>query len=269
MLLKDIKPIHLQLYFNSMTNLSTWSMKKTLYLLNSSFKYAIQNNYLRMNPLDGFKLPNSTKDEKTIEVFTVDEQMRYISALKTEKYGLLFNLAINTGMRLGEIIGLKWEYINFEQNTISIAETITRSKVYKNDGSYTKEIVTKKPKTKKSTRTIPIPSFLVVPLKSEKLKSTSQYVFTTKNNTPFSAEHVRRKHIKICQKANVKEISFHALRHTYATRLIELGENIKTVQELLGHADISTTMNIYTHISDETKKIASDKLNLLYEDMFK
>ena len=268
MQLKNIKQIHLQEYFNSLTTLSAASMKKTQFLLNGAFKSAISNNLIRVNPLTDFKMPTSQKKEKVIEVFTLEEQKAYINALADEKYGFLFYLTLNTGMRLGEVIGLKWDCINFDKNTITIAETINRSKVFAQDGSYENKIITKSPKTNKGKREIPIPTFLLSTLKTLKLRSTTEYVFATRSNLPLRAEYVRKCHLRICKKANIKEISFHALRHTYATRLIEAGENIKTVQELLGHADITTTMNVYTHVLDETKKAAADKLTALHEIMF-
>ncbi|MBE6021594.1 MAG: site-specific integrase [Cellulosilyticum sp.] len=268
MQLKNIKQIHLQEYFNGLTTLSAASMKKTQFLLNGAFKSAISNNLIRVNPLTDFKLPTSQKEEKIIEVFTLEEQKAYIEALADEMHGFLFYLTLNTGMRLGEVIGLKWEYINLEKNTITIAESINRSKVYAQDGSFESKMITKSPKTQKGKREIPIPTFLLPKLKALKLRSTTEYVFVTRSQRPLRPEYIRKCHIRICKKANIKEISFHALRHTYATRLIEAGENIKTVQELLGHADVTTTMNVYTHVLDETKKAAADKLTALHENMF-
>lgn len=268
MQLKNIKQIHLQEYFNNLIHLSTASMKKIQFLLNGCFKSAIKNNLIRTNPLADFKLPTSTKEEKQVEVFTLEEQKSYTQALATEKYGLLFHLTLNTGMRLGEVIGLKWDYIDLNNGIITISETVNRSKVYNKDGTYENKLITKSPKTSKGKREIPIPSFLLKYLRSLKLRSTTDYVFSTSNGTPLTAENVRKYHLRICKKAKIKEISFHALRHTYATRLIEAGEHIKTVQELLGHADITTTMNIYTHVLDETKKAAADKLSALHENMF-
>ncbi|MDF2612817.1 MAG: site-specific integrase [Clostridia bacterium] len=269
MYIKNIRQIHVQDYFNALTALSTGSMNKIKFLLNGSFKSAIKNNLIRINPLDGFKLPSSQKDEKTIEVFTLDEQKEYILALGTEKYGFLFYLTLYTGMRLGEVIGLKWDYVNFENGVIVIIETLKRSKVYNAKGEYEVKNVTKSPKSNKGKREIPVPSFLLSKLKELEEAATSEYVFATSNGTPLSATNIRKYHLRACKKANVKTISFHALRHTYATRLLEAGEHIKTVQELLGHADISTTLNIYTHVLHETKKSAADKLNALHNTMFK
>jgi integrase len=119
----------------------------------------------------------------------------------------------------------------------------------------------------KEKRTVPIPAFLIKEFKQHRLRTKGDYVFCTSIGTTLSADNIRKYHHKICEKAKVKSISFHALRHTYATRLLENGENFKTIQELLGHADIKTTLNIYTHVLEDTKKSAADKLEALYKNI--
>lgn len=115
------------------------------------------------------------------------------------------------------------------------------------------------------TRTIPIPKIILLPLKELKLKSCSQYVFSTKNGTHLNQGNINRGHKAICKKAGLNPVPFHALRHTYATRMLEAGENFKTLQTLLGHAQLSTTMDIYTHILSETLQSSATKLDILLE----
>ena len=298
--IKAVKQIHVQEYFNKLTHLSKATLNKIKSLLNGVFKSAVKNNLARINPLDDFKPPSSQKEEKHIKVFTIQEQKAYVQALNYEKYGMLFYLTLYTGLRLGEVTALKWKHIN--ENVIKVEESIKRSKVYDSKGEYEVKKVTKTPKTKNSIREIPIPLFLIRELNKYKLKSkhkkNEDYVFCTDSGKPLSDSNVRKYHIRICTRAKIgspteveyhrnykrangtiekvaiikqeyQDVNFHALRHTYATRLLESGENAKTVQELLGHSDIGTTLNIYTHVLHETKVSAADKLNLFHEILFK
>jgi len=134
------------------------------------------------------------------------------------------------------------------------------------------------PKTKTGIRTIPVPPVIVEELKEhrkrqleEKLKAGSLYednnlVFATELGTPIEPRNFLRTFYRINKKANL-DINFHALRHTYATSLLESNEHPKVVQELLGHKDISTTLNIYSHVMPDIKKAAAMKLNNLFEDI--
>lgn len=296
MLLPDIRQIHLQEYFNTLSSLSLPSMKKLKTLLNGAFEAAIDNHLIRINPIKKIKLPTSDVEEKDIRVFTIEEQKRYMIALKSELYGLLYYLTLFTGLRLGEIAALKWGHVDFNQGVLSVEQTIKQSKVYNKDGTYKKKLVTKDPKTKKSIRVIPIPTKLLDELNILKSNSKSDYIFSSSNGTPLSANNIRKYHIRICTRAKIgnpthttyhrtykhidgtfhkkdiikteyNDVNFHALRHTYATRLLEVGENIKTISELLGHKDIKTTLNIYAHVLEDTKKSAVDKLTQLIDEM--
>jgi len=139
-------------------------------------------------------------------------------------------------------------------------------------------MVVQTPKTKRSNRKLPIPAFLVKHLQQHKLsqkenknKMGSNYqdhnlVFCTEFGTYLDSSNVLKRLRKILKENNLPKIKFHDLRHTYATRLFELGENPKTVQELLGHSNISITLDTYTHVLDEMKEKAVSKLNELYDE---
>ena len=92
----------------------------------------------------------------------------------------------------------------------------------------------------------------------------SDLVFTTQIGTPINTSNLRKSYSRLLKKANITNIKFHALRHTYATRLFEEGVQVKTVQSLLGHSDINTTMNIYTHVTNDVKNDAVEKLNQIF-----
>lgn len=264
--LKDIKPIHLNSFLNTLKSkgkytygeaLAASSIKKIKFLLSNSFESAIHNNLIIYNPMTSpdIKTPLNVKKAKERKALTLEQQKAYLLACESQKYGLLYILALSTGLRMGEIIGLKWKYVDFQNKTLQVVETIKYSTVYNSDGSKHKEHVVKAPKSDKSKRFVPLPNFLITRLKELKLQSTSKYVFATSGNTPLNQGNINRGHTAICTRAGMEPIPFHCLRHTYATRLLEAGENFKTLQELLGHADITTTMNIYAHVQEDTKKV--------------
>ncbi|MCI5636626.1 MAG: site-specific integrase [Sarcina ventriculi] len=134
----------------------------------------------------------------------------------------------------------------------------------KGEGKYT--TIIQPPKTETSIRTVPIPSNIIQKLKQFKITQNkerlsngelympSDLVFTTPIGTPINTSNLRKIYSRLLKKADINNIKFHALRHTYATRLFEEGVQIKTVQSLLGHSDINTTMNIYTHVTSDVKK---------------
>lgn len=276
MQIKEIKPINLQSYFNNLKSkgkytkdepLATSSVKKLRFLLSNSFKAAIANNIVVSNPMDHVKLPKNTKKEKERTALTLKEQAAYIGACTDEYYGFLYILALSTGMRMGELIGLKWDRLDLKKKMITISETIKYTTVYDAEGNRHNEHVKKSPKSESGNRLIPIPKSLLTQLKELKLKANSEYVFSTSSGKPLNQGNINRGHTAICKRAGIEHIPFHSLRHTYATRLLEAGENFKTLQTLLGHADISTTMNIYAHVLEETKQNTADKLDKILSKM--
>lgn len=278
MKIKEIKPMHLNSFLNNIKSkgkhtkgqpLAASSVKKLRFLLNNCFKSAYYNNIISYNPMESteVKLPKNTKKAKTRSALTVEQQKVYIKACDSQTYGLLYILALSTGLRMGEIIGLKWKYVDFDTNNINVVETIKYSDVYDSKGNKHKEHVVKAPKSESGNRTVPLPNFLVTKLKELKLKSTNDYVFATSTGRPLNQGNINRGHIAICKRAEIDHIPFHSLRHTYATNLLKAGENFKTLQVLLGHADISTTMNIYAHVLEDTKKTAASKLDKLFAEM--
>ena len=283
----------IQLFFNDLRELSTATMNKTKSLLNGCFKYAKQNNLIRSNPMDDFTVPKSKKRTKEIRIMTIDEQSRYLKALSDSPMRPLLLLTMFTGIRLGELISLKWNDVFESEGYIKIESSLKRTKVYNKDGSYITDDVTKTTKTNKS-RCIPIPDFIVNELKF--MDHSTDYVFVTSKGTHYTSENIQREHTRVCTAAKIGEpttriyhrtykhkdgtvkkvaiskieyldINFHALRHTYATRLFNYGENAKIIQSLLGHSRLSTTMDIYTHILDHDKQNVTVKLDKIYNDI--
>lgn len=269
--MKNIKQLTMQDYFNNKNHLSTEMIKKIYNVLNSSFKGAIANNIIRMNPLKEVKLPKSTRKEVEIEVFTRDEQKKYILEADNETYGLLCTTSLFTGLRLGEITALRWEHVNLKVGEITVAESAKYTRVFDKEGDYKKQYVVKEPKSTSGFRHIPIPSFVLVKLKEYKLSSAykddNDKVFCTKSGNFVGASNIRRSHARICSRAGINNIHFHALRHTFATRMVESGINFKTLQYLMGHSDIKVTLNRYSHVVEQTKREAIATQEKFYKEL--
>lgn len=269
--IKDIVQMDLQHFLNQKTHLSNGTMKKIYNLMNSSFKGAIANNLIRINPLDNVKLPKSQKDDRKMDIMSVYEQKRYMEACDKEYHGLICLTSLATGLRLGEARALRWENVDLNGCMLAIKENVIYTKAYDEYGSYETMELVKEPKTKSGIRYIPLPSFIVTKLRTHKISSKyskdEDKVFCTSTGNFLGENNIRRTHYSICKKANIKPINLHALRHTFATRMVEAGVDYKTLQEILGHKDIKVTMNRYAHVTHETKKAAMAAQENLYKEL--
>jgi len=278
MKIKDIRATHLQKYYNNLIEqkdkpVSTVSGINTR--LKVCFTEAEKQGYIDKNYCKLVTLPKNIK-QKEIKVLSLDEQKRFIESIKGNKYEMLFILALGTGMRKGELLGLKWFDIDFSNNVITVSRTLQRASEINRDGTRVTMKVEQSPKTKNSIRTIPVPNDIALKLKSHKAKQNeiklksaglykdSDYVFCNELGEPLNENKPNKILTTILNKSDIEPIKFHALRHTYATRLFEADVPPKTVQSLLGHSDISITMNIYTHVMEDKKVEAVDKLNSIF-----
>lgn len=270
MVIKDIKKTNVEEFINTKSYLSKSSMSKIKIMLNMIFKSAISDTLTRSNPIIDVSLPNSEVKKKQIEVLTVDEQAKYMHALEKENKRMLLLTILYSGMRVGEVIALKWKNVDLDKGTITICESYKHVKQYdyKGDGTYI--IDKKEPKTQKGNRVIPIPKFLSTELKNYQLatpKNAEGLVFCSSRGTPLLYNRINDANKRVCKEAGINSMGLHALRHTYATRAIENGIDVKTVSELLGHEDIETTLNLYVHPTDDTKRQAADILDVMYDKM--
>lgn len=157
-------------------------------------------------------------------------------------------LCLYTGLRVGEICGLKWENIDIKNGCLFVNRTVERISL----GNGKTMIVIEPPKTESSIRKVYIPLFVVALLKKYKDKP-DKYILSGKSK-PTEPRALQYRFKRILSKTKIREFSFHSLRHTYATLCIEKGMDIKTLSELLGHADVKITLNTYVHSSDSLKK---------------
>lgn len=237
--------------------LSDSTKKILLIVINSSIKYGVEKKYRKSFPSLEIKI----KQPKGRIVYLTKKEQSILEKHINDNLNLR-NLAIlvdlYTGLRIGELCALKWGDIDFINNTISITKTVQRIKNDELSSSNKTKLIIVSPKTEHSIRTIPIPNFLVTILK-EYRSENDIYIFTN-TNKPKDPRTLEKYFKSLSLKCGIRELVFHSLRHTYATRSREAGMDIKILSELLGHSTYRITLDIYVHTSLDFKK---DSVNSL------
>lgn len=238
------------------------------HVISSILSTAVQWQIIAANPCDRIKPPKS--EQKEAAYFDEAEALKMLECLEAEPllYRALFTLIINTGMRRGEALGLTWNDIDLNRGIIDI----NKSSLYTAD----KGIFEHDTKTKKSKRVISIPSVTVDVLRAYKVHQTerrlqlgdrwqgSDKVFTTEEGAPLHPDTATKYYHKFAERNGLTNTKIHALRHTNATLMIANGTDIKTVSKRLGHANITTTGNIYTHAIQTADERAAEALNDIF-----
>ncbi|MGG5460002.1 tyrosine-type recombinase/integrase [Clostridium sp. B9] len=278
--LTDLRTHHIQAYYNSLVaeeGKSPSTIKTINKCLKSCLNQALKEGYVVKNYCTIVTLPKGSESSKdSINVFTLDEQQIFMKECINNKNGMLYILALGTGLRLGEILALRWTDINLKENYININKALKSTYIIDNKGNREFTVIEQPPKTKNSIRTVPLNNNLINLLLEHRKKQMierdsnidiyfdNNLVFSTPQGNYLSESNVRKSFKRVLKKCNLNDFRFHDLRHTFATRLFENGIPPKTVQSLLGHSNISTTLNIYTHVMKDTKDKAIDKLNFLF-----
>lgn len=254
--------------------LSEKTIKNMYNMMHSALKQAYKNGLVNQNVSELITLPKQKRNE--MRVLSLEEQKALQSAVQDERLGIGIILSLFTGIRLGELLGLKFEDIDFENKTITIRRTLNRLKVYDNSDKKT-DIIIGEPKTNKAKRIIPLQEFLIPLLKAHRTRMLTEQIKVGNlyKNDSFVMCNEFGKHLepttyqnffkKMLKKAGVEDTNFHTLRHTFATRALENGFDVKVLADILGHADASTTLNKYAHALPDHKKISMEKLSCLYE----
>ncbi len=211
-------------------------------VLKSALKLAKSLEICRVDNSDKIKLPMAI--EKPVTAFEKREQEKLekycLSSNKTNYLGIV--ICLYTGIRLGELLALTWNDIDFKSGIMTISKTAYR---IKQNGK--PQVVIDKPKTKNSSRLIPLPKQLLEILKRAKKFSKSDFVLSTRTGGIVGTRAYQKTYERILKKLNIPYKNFHSLRHTFATRAIEMGMDVKTLSEILGHKNPVITLQRYTH----------------------
>lgn len=240
-------------------------------MLHRALQKAVDLELLRKNFAESVELPKQTAPQ--LHVLTVMEQKRLIAELHRSDEKLAFGvyLSLTTGMRLGEVLGLRWSDVDTETNLIHICRTVNRLQTL--DGKTKTELVVGTPKSLKSIREIPFNERLKEEFALYRRKSVewlgkkpknNDYIFSLQYGKPVEPKTLQTAFKRILEAAGIKAVNFHTLRHTFATRAVESKADVKTLSVLLGHADVGTTLNRYVHILDEQKR---KTMSLILDDM--
>lgn len=247
----DITVERLQNFFNNLSRekaLSSSSIQYTQTLINNMLKQAYINERIDKNPCEHVQKVKRDKPKKK-NLLNLEHEKTFFNYFNNENFKNVCVMALYTGMRANEILALKWEDIDIENKIIHVRHTL----VYKNKQNYKLT----SPKSETSLRDIPMTSNVYKLLQLKKDDSTG-FVFN-EYGIPFNYNAINTELNCIIKKMNedgipIKHISMHSFRHTFTTRCIENGMTPKVLQTILGHADVSLTMNLYTHCQDKQKQ---------------
>lgn len=257
-LLSEVKPIHCQKIFTNMAEegYRTSTIYQTRISLFNMFEFAKENDVIINNPCKKSVKSDMGKPSEKKEALSIEVQKRFLEYAEGQGYENQFRFVLQTGLRTGELVGLKWEDIDFENKTLKVQ----RSMEYRYSVGVWR---VGEPKSKSGYRTIPLTDEAIRILKEQKEKNEkikviskewAEQVFLCRKGEPIKNSTYDTALFKICDKAEIKRFSMHVLRHTFATRCIEGGMMPKTLQKILGHSNIGITMNLYVHITEEEKQ---------------
>lgn len=253
---KDIKPVHIHGYYQALKK-QGMSKRYISYIgtiLGSIFKKGVQLELIHKNPVENVAKPKMPKNKQ--KSWTVEQTLQFLEVAKLRaNYYLAYLLAFQTGMRIGEVLGLHWDDVDFYNKMIHVQHTITL-----NEGSYVIGPV----KTESSDRFIPISDSLVKELQQHKEHSdytSKDLVFRTKNGSLVDPYTLRYMMHTISHELGLPRIRFHDIRRTHTSILIDAGVSPKVVSQRLGHSDVSITLNVYTDVFDEKQVEATEKID--------
>lgn len=277
MLLVDVKAMHCQQILN---NMEPYYAKSTIYqtyiCIGSMFKSALKNDLITRHPLDGVDF-KCNKMKKPIRFLDLEEQNIFLAYADKNSNAKAFRLVLQTGLRTGELVGLTWDNFDRVKRTLTVDKTME----YRYESGVWR---VGPPKTMSAFRTIPLTNEaydilfeLYIKRETRKESPVLSQVLTFRDPRTGLVREVCMQDLifincrtgeptknstydtnleKLCRKADIKPFSMHALRHTFATRCVERGVNPKSLQKILGHAQLSTTMDTYVHVTDDSLQVA-------------
>ena len=268
--LDALEPHIIQSFYNGLLSpkkkekaVSPKTVKNTHGVLHKALQQAVSNGYIRINPTDACVLPRVEK--KQIQPLDEDQISEFLRAIKGHQFESLFLVTLFTGMRESEALGLTWDCVNLENSTITINKQL---QTIRGGNGECRLAPTKNNKS----RTVSIPPFVVDVLQKVKLQQeqnrqqysaicdNSGFVFTNELGGHLKAITVYKNFKKVMVQLGYDNVRFHDLRHSYAVASIKSGDDIKTVQENLGHATASFTLDVYGHVTDQMKQASAARM---------
>lgn len=233
--------------------LSVKSVKDILIVLKMVMKFGVKNEWMDYQEWD-IKYP-TTSTTKELEVLSVANHKKILNHIQSHFSfaGLGVYISLCTGLRIGEVCALKWSDINVSEGTITVNRTIERIYIIDGTEKHT-ELIINSPKTQNSCREIPMTKELLAMVKPLKKVVNEDFYVLTNDEHPTEPRTYRNYYSKLMAKLGIPKLKYHGLRHSFATRCIEAGCDYKTVSVLLGHSNISTTLDLYVHPNMEQKK---------------
>lgn len=232
--------------------LADGTVRSACRLISACLRYAQEEGMIAKNPCRRMKI--SVEQPQMQRVLT-GRELETVGKSAMDAGELPVLLAMYTGMRLGEICGLKWTDVDWARGTLCVCRTVQR--IRKTGGGTILAVDT--PKSLKSRRVLPVPAFIMELLKKRRAGSPSGFVFGAEMR-PAEPRTVQRRFRTLLKRTGISGAHFHTLRHSFATRLIEMGVDIKTVSALLGHSSAKTTLDFYVHSRMETRRAAVERL---------
>lgn len=280
--LRQLQPSNLQAFYNFLQekgrkkdsgSLSPRTIHYIHTIISAALKQAVKEGFIIRNPAEATELPKMKKAD--VEPLTIEEVNGFLETIKTDRLFPAFCLALKTGLRRGEILGLRWQDIDFKGKKLHVRQTLVEAREPGEKKKVT--LLFKPPKTEKSKRTIPLTDDIIKLLKAHKAKQNEEklffgkkyhdngLVFCSEDGKPIWPRNFLRRFTNLQKKAGIEHHRLHALRHTFATLLLAEGEELRNVQELLGHERISTTADIYAKVLEESKRKAVSKLDSIVQ----
>lgn len=266
--IEDISADELQRFINTFNNYSDSTIKKVIGQFRQAFKYAFDRGYLMRNPMAQVIRPKSTKEQKVVRAMTLDEENKFVNYLQEKSidncpYKNEYLMQLFMGLRVGECLALDVHDIDLRNKKIFVHKTLTNA-----SGDVIK--MSDSPKTKAGNRYLPIPDSLY-PYIIEQMRycesqenNEEKLLFKPPQNQYTDSRNVNRALGKILDELGIEHMGTHSLRHTYATRAIEAGVTPVVLQKLMGHTDVSITLNTYTSVFDKYKETELEKVNEYY-----
>lgn len=246
MRISDITAFDIQRYVNELTDYGygLTTIKKQLRIVTAPLKQAAAMHFIPADPSVGVRMPSQDKVKKPKRItrpYTDAEQKKLWAAINNDNHtgAAVIGLMLETGMRIGEALALRWQYVDIDKKRLRVVATIL------NTADKKRSVLQESPKTISSKRTIPLTDKAIDILTSLKKQSCSEWVFETNRGERLSYEALRYQTMQLCKKADVEYLGEHVFRHTFATNCYYRHVDIKVLSKILGHSDVNVTYNIY------------------------